>query len=401
MAARGTTLIIAASMAANAALLAIVAVKAPSFLGLGPAGPAGGEHASPGPPPPVNPAPGANTWTALRSDDLKSMAGRLRAAGFPPGVVKAIIASQIEHLFNARRRELLAQVGPRPYWSSLYGNYDHKMMSGLNAVYKEQTRMLKELVGDDQDDPLGNLYRQQMSGGVPREKFDRVQSIISDYNDMRNDVFANANGALLPEDQEKLAFLEREQKADIAAALTPAEQFEYQIRNSPMAGQLRSQMKAFNPTEDEFRSIFKAQQDFDQQYGSPWGPPMTPEQQQERQAHQADLTAQVQGALGPDRFAQYKQETDPSYLQTSGLVERLELPAEATRQVVDVQGDITKRADAVRKDPGLSAADKKSQLAALADEATTKLGSVLGDRGLAAYRQSGGWWIQSLAPPPK
>jgi hypothetical protein len=68
---------------------------------------------------------------------------------------------------------------------------------------------------------------------------------------------------------------------------------------------------------------------------------------------------------------------------------------------VDVQGDITKRADAIRKDAGLSAADKKSQLAALADEATSRLGAVLGDRGLAAYRDNGGWWIQGLAPPTK
>ncbi len=391
---------IAASMAANAALLTIVVVKAPAFLGLGPPGAAGGAQAAPGPTP-AGAAPRANTWAALDSGDLKSLAGRLRAAGFPPGVIKAILNAQVEELFNARRRVLVAQSGPRPYWSGLFGSYDRKMMSGLNAIYKEQAKMLKELVGDDQDDPLGKQYLQQASGGIPREKFDRVQSIISDYNDMRNDIFGSTNGTLLPEDKEKLAFLEREQQADIAATLTPAEQFEYQLRNSPLANQLRSQMREFNPTEGEFRAIFRAQQDFDQQYGSQSGVPLTPDQQRERLAHQADLTAQIQGLLGPDRFAEYKQETDSSYIQASSLIERLELPAAATQQVVDVQGDITKRADAIRKDAGLSAADKKSQLAALADEATSRLGAVLGDRGLAAYRDNGGWWIQGLAPPTK
>jgi hypothetical protein len=277
-------------------------------------------------------------------------------------------------------------------------------MAGLNAISKEQARMAKELLGgtgEDEGDPVGNLFRESTGGGIPREKMDRVQAIISDYGEMKNEVFGVTNGTMIAEDQEKLAFLDKEQQADIEAALTPAEYLEYQLRSSPTAGQLRFQLQAFNPTEDEFRVLFKARQDFDQQYGAEWSAGLTPEQREDRQAHQSELAAQIQAALGPDRFAQYKQETDQVYIDTSRLVERMELPAAATQQVVDVQGDITKRADLVRKDPGLSAADKRAQLSALADEAAAKVGAVLGDRGFAAYRQNGGWWLQGLAPQSK
>jgi hypothetical protein len=80
-------------------------------------------------------------------------------------------------------------------------------------------------------------------------------------------------------------------------------------------------------------------------------------------------------------------------------VDRLELPAAATQQVVEVQSEISKRADAIRKDPSLSDADRGSLLAALADEATGRITAVMGDRGMEAYKQNGGGWLQALKPP--
>ena len=75
------------------------------------------------------------------------------------------------------------------------------------------------------------------------------------------------------------------------------------------------------------------------------------------------------------------------------------LPPAATRQVMDIQADITKRADAIRQDKSITDSERTSQLSALADEATTKATSVVGDRGFEAYRQNSGNWIQNLKPP--
>jgi hypothetical protein len=203
---------------------------------------------------------------------------------------------------------------------------------------------------------------------------------------------------MLPEDNEKLQYLQKEQDSEIAAELSPDELLEYQLRTSNTAGQLRYSLSAFNPTEGEFRAIFKAQQDFDKQYGS--GGNLTPDQQRVRQEHQGDLFASIQDAIGPDRAADYKLQTDPNYIQLTDLVDRLDLPASVSKQVASVQSDISKRADAVRKDPGLSAADRNSQLAALADEATGSITAALGERGMAAYRNNGGGWLQALKQPP-
>jgi hypothetical protein len=40
------------------------------------------------------------------------------------------------------------------------------------------------------------------------------------------------------------------------------------------------------------------------------------------------------------------------------------------------------------------------ETATLADEATGSITAVMGERGMSAYKNSGGGWIQSLKQPP-
>jgi hypothetical protein len=102
--------------------------------------------------------------------------------------------------------------------------------------------------------------------------------------------------------------------------------------------------------------------------------------------------------LTPDRVEAYKQAIDPAYQMVNRLVARLELPATAASDVVSVQKDIFQRAGTVRSDRNLTPEVKNAQLTALAEEATGKLSAVLGARGLEAYKQYGGQWVQSLVP---
>jgi hypothetical protein len=401
---KASTLIIAASLTANAALVAVVAINSPWVLHLGPSiSPATVQVAAARPAAAAEPPggqAGQRTWASLKGEDLKSLVARLRATGFPPGVIRAIVKAQLDEQLRAQRKELVDRTGSRPYWSARFGNFDPKTLTALRNINIEENKTIRDLVGTDDDpgNPFGNAFRQDSMSGLSKEKYSSIQAIQSDFNEMRNNVYGDTNGVMLPEDKEKMDYLQKEEKAEIAAELSPEELFEYQLRTSNTAGQLRSKLSAFNPTEDEFRAIFKAQQDFDKQYGSV-DEPLSPDQQKEREAHQPELLAKIQDAVGPDRMADYRMQTDPNYQQVSRLVDRLELPAAATQQVVEVQSEISKRADAIRKDPSLSDADRGSQLAALADEATGRITAVMGDRGMEAYKQNGGGWLQALKPP--
>ncbi len=405
MANKAPTLILAASLAANALLIAVVVVNDPWLFPFGQSDGPADAH-----PPAARPAsqldksggqPGAKTWAALKGEDMASLIARLRAAGFPPSVVRAIVKAQLDEKYRGLREHVVGELGPRPYWTRNYGTFDPKTLGGLGAISRQESKEMRELLGPDENgfNPPGVSYSPDKTAGLSREKYDRVQAIISDYTDMRMGIVGSANGYLLPEDDEQLQYLQKEQKAELAAELSPAELFEYQIRSGSMAGRLRSSLNGFKPTEDEFRAIFKAQQDFDNQYGSD-DDQLTPDQQSERQAHQGDLLGKIQDAIGPDRAEDFKERTNPNYGQVSRLMDRLELPEAATQQVLAVQGDISKRADAIRKDTTLSAADRSSQLAALADEAASSITTVIGERGMAVYKNNGGGWIQGLKQPP-
>ena len=340
----------------------------------------------------------------LSGNDLHLIAARLRAAGYPPALIRAMIQTMIRDQFVSRR---LALTRPHPaeFWSSTFDPYrNYKLAPELQKLAKEQAVLLKELVGPDiaLDDPVSRLQRETRFGSLPAEKIDRLQSITSDYNELRSQIGIEARGVFLPADREKFTLLEQEERADIVKSLSPAELEDYDLRNSPLSFRLRDQLADFSPTEEEFRTLFRLQAAFDHKPGEPTGAPGTanPESLFDRLGTPATLQAQIEAALGPARAAEYKQAIDPAYQQVSRLLNRLELPAAIAPQVVTVQQDIQQRANAVRQNRALSADDRASQLTILAQEAQVRLTTTLGENGYTAYKNYGGEWLNTLTPRP-
>jgi hypothetical protein len=204
---------------------------------------------------------------------------------------------------------------------------------------------------------------------------------------------------MLPEDNEKLALLEKEKNADMSKLLTPQELEEYNLRSSTSASMLRSNLTTFNPTEAEFRALYKLQSALDDQYPQPMGM-TTAEQRAPREAAEKQLQPQIQALLGPDRYADYQLATDPKYSSINRLVARLELPASTSVDVVNVQETAQKQAMALRQDRTLSPDQRNAQLAALAQQAQTQLTATLGPSGFEAYKEYGGYWLQNLQARP-
>ena len=344
----------------------------------------------------------AQIWSLLRTnDDLPTMIARLRAAGFPPSVIRSIVAAEIGDRFVARRKELTAAQSVNPYWKGqIFSSYDPKMTAALRALNREQSDLVKQLLGPDAS-PASDLMHAVMAGrfgNLPPEKIDQLQSILTDYGEMRSQIYSTTNGVMLPEDRTKLALLDKEQHVDLSALLTPQELEEYNLRNSSTASQLRSQLALFNPTEDEFRAIFKIQQTLDDQFGSTMT--MTMEQRRQYMEAQKQILPQFQAVLAPDRFAAFQQAVDPAYQQINRLVARLDLPPETSTQVVALQKDIQQRAMSAQMARDATPDQRAAQLIVLNQEATAKLTQALGARGFEAYKANGGYWLQMLQPRP-
>jgi hypothetical protein len=347
-------------------------------------------------------------WTNLGGEDLRTLVARLRDAGFPPSLVRSIISAQVYESFAAQRKALTADKKEVPFWK-VDQPADAKTQAALRELNRAQNAMMRELLGTagPTDDPTYAAMMRRQYGNLPVEKIEQISRVQQDYSELRQQIYTAAGlgggGVIsfLPEEQAKLALIEKEQKADIAQLLTPQELEDYELRSSNTASQMRYSLSAFKPTEDEFRTIYKLQRAFDEQYDmrsmmATQGTPASQEMMRQRSEAQKQLTAQIKSTLGDERGAEYERATDNNFQQIHRVVERLDLPTESAVQVWTAQKDIEQRANALRQDRTLQPAARNEQLAALAQEANSKVTAAIGERGYQVYRQNGGFWITNL-----
>ena len=84
-----------------------------------------------------------SVWSSLQADDLKTLITRLRAAGFSPVVVRAVVNARLEATFSARMQELVGALDV-PFWKpdpqSSYNN--PKYYETQSQIYRDRARAL-------------------------------------------------------------------------------------------------------------------------------------------------------------------------------------------------------------------------------------------------------------------
>jgi hypothetical protein len=388
-----STALLAVSLALNALLLA--------FLGAGIFSPSPTTAAANGRgvPTPAATAVAASTtardaWNEVHATDLAAQVARLRAEDFPPAVIRAILTAQIREQFAARRKAIEAAEAEQPYWLPMR---DPKTQAELRALARDEQKALKELLGPDAENNIAAALRRIMPELSP-EKIEQLAQIRERYLEQRSALYANVSGPTLPDEYEKINALDKAMRGEFAAVLTPQELEDYNLRDSRTAVQLRNNLAAFNPTEQEFRTLFKLQSAFDEQYGQ-MGPGMSSDQMRARSEAQRQLNEQIKAALGGERYADYQRSTDYNFRRTTQLVARLNLPPETANELYALQQSVQQQAMDARR-MATSPSERTAQLSALATDAEAKLLAKLGPSGLEAYQQYAGSWLNNLAPRP-
>jgi hypothetical protein len=416
-----SSLILVASLLANAALLAAyTVVSRPSINGTRPLVSSAGAKAVSGMDTVGSKANGVqataqpravqNLWSRLYADDVDEFAARLRAAGFPPKAVRAIIMESSYRKYEAARTSIMGRREDVPYWKVVsYEPEDPGKKAKLADLQAEQSKFYRKFLNSPEvlleDEETAMRFRSRF-GDLSIEKLQVLSKIEGDYSEMREQLYrqlqARRAEARSPAeevgaaDREKLMLLEAEQQRDIQQALTPEEFEQYQLRSSPTASRLRSQLELFRPTEAEYKTLFAFQRTIDEQfrYGR--------YDENTAKAYTAamdQLKPQIQAAFGPERYDEYVQAMEHGSDKLNRLMARLDMPLSTAGKITAVRQDITQRADAIRADSQLAPAERDAQLSALATEAKTRLTTTLGgERGYQAYNDMKGDWIRALQP---
>jgi hypothetical protein len=392
---KASTIFLAGSLVANAAFVAV-------FL-------AGAGSPSASTPPPASPAispataktPARNDptagvdpqmWTHLQTDELHTMLERMRAGGFPNSVIRAIMAEQMRVQFAPRRRVLNETAKPPPYWSP--ATQDPKIAAELRQIMKEQDKATRDLLGPDPDDVSATMLRRQFPDW-PADKLAALRQIQTEFAEKRSDLMTAARGVIASDVMARTNSLDAEMHAALAQVLSPQELEDYDLRLSSTASRLRSKLANFDPSEQEFRTLFPLQQAFDSRFGAMYGP-MSQDELRARSEAERQLNEQVHAALGDQRYTDYQRSIDYNYQTAARLVARLELPPQTAGQLYQVQQDFQQRSRQILTDRNLTPQARMEQLGALGAEAETQVSSLLGPRGREAYKTNGGQWLQSI-----
>jgi hypothetical protein len=328
-----------------------------------------------------------NGWQSLALDDLAKERDRLRAEGFPPDTIRAIIAAQIAER-DKERWHALETNSNGPFWKST--TLDPKQLGASRELSRQERAEVEILLGRDPDgSPMAELERRlpQLSA----EKRDRVAEIIERYADKSNILSGSSAGGFTGDEFRAIA---KSKDAEIEAVLTPAEFKEYEVRIGDTANQLANQLGAFNPTEDEFRAVVQIRDAFVDQLA--YKPNSNAADWHARQDAEKRMNDQIAAVLGADRYAEYQRATDYSYQQTKSLVDRLGLPNQAATDLYNLQKEFQSRMREANGAVGNSLERARAFQAEAAEKVTAILG---GDpKTTALYQQYGGAWLRSLAP---
>lgn len=351
----------------------------------------------------------AEIWAEIdtsTSSDPAALIARLRAEKFPPEIIRAIVTARLREEFMAKYRALGEPNDNREYWKSYASRRSDtaETRASQRKLQREYAEQVRQLLGEDTSLTWEKAVNERQYGSLSSDKIEQVKLITQDYNDLKSQVQAEAKGVLLAEDREKLAYLDREQKADLAQILTPEEIEQYELRNSRTANQLKARLNLFDATEQEYVTLYRLQKSFDERFPGDGFYSFAPSQEQmrARSESQQQLTRDIEAALGPERFREYRIKTDNDYRQVSALAERLKLPDNAAVEVVTLKLETQDRVRSLLTQPPKGMAEKdareqiQTQLGAMTEEVATRLEHALGPEGYAAYKDRAKNWIPTF-----
>jgi len=343
----------------------------------------------------------AEKWLLLEkgtSDDDPAFVARLRAEGFPPSVIRAIVTARVAEHFAARRGELTQAAGKLPYWRRLYTftpNNNPSARAALRQLQREQSACLRQLLGDDATPEYLRTAIALRTGGLSVEKTEQLDWIKRDYAELNTLLQDETGGLYMEEDRAKFELLEKEQQADLAALLTPAELEAYELRSSPTAIKIKRELDLFDLTETEFLGLYRLRKTFDKSFGRAsdfLNIRLSQDELKKRQKAEQQLQQDIKAALGPERYADYQMVTDSDYRNIHQLTESLNLPPSTAKTIYQIGQESATRADALRRDFANDAQKLAVEQERLNQEKLTKLNNLLGVEGVKALRKASLTW---------
>jgi hypothetical protein len=222
---------------------------------------------------------------------------------------------------------------------------------------------------------------------LPEAKRERVREIEEAFWDRDAAWRERTRGFADPDDLAERRRLAEERDAALAQVLDAKEAGTYEVATSDAAVAMRGHLAAFEPTEAEFRDLFRIQRDFDRKFDATAG---SDEASGEKnwQAVQG-LEVELKAVLGEARYAEYKRAQDASFRNLWQVARDFGVSREAAIQAYEKQQTIRRESVRLRGDRSIPLELRRNAVNLLQQELRDSLRQVLGEEAARAYQESG------------
>ena len=344
------------------------------------------------------------SWSQLESSDYRQYIANLRAIGCPESTIKDIILTDVMRLYAQRRGQYYLNGRGFKFWETdekrkLKQPQIEEREKQLAAIDKELPAVLRELLGINYEREVNKYFvdadlDNRRLAFLSDDKRSQLLALRDQFEGERERAMYQSQGGKLPAaDIDQLRQIDQEQDAALSQLLTPQDKEGYELSMSPTADRLRKELIGFNPTEDEFREMFRRQKAIDSAYQ--FEDPNDDSVRALKAADEQAMMAEFKAQLPPDRVAQLDRSQDPDYQNLCVLSERFDLPDGTSQALLDMRKAAEDQKRELLSNKDIAPERVEVALKAIQAETEQAARTALGDQAFGQYSQSARW-IQNL-----
>jgi hypothetical protein len=343
-------------------------------------------------------------WSQVESTDYRQYIANLRGIGCPESTIKDIIMTDVMRLYAQRLGQYYHNGRDFKFWETddkrkLKQPQIEEREKQLAEINKELPAVLRELLGINYEREVNKYFvdtdeDNRRLGFLSDDKRSQLLALRDQFDGERERAkYEAGDGKLAAADIYKLQQIDQDQDAALSRILTPEEKEEYELSESPTADKLRKQLIGFNPTEDEFREMFRRQKAIDSEYE--YEDVNDESVRAAKAAEEQAMMAELKGQLPPERVTQLDRSQDPDYQSLCVLSERYDLPDGTSDALLNMRQTAEDQKRQLLANKDMSPDQIDVALKAMQAETEKEARAALGDEAFAQYSQSAAW-IQSL-----
>jgi hypothetical protein len=336
------------------------------------------------------------TWDLVESKDYKMYIANLRAIQCPEETIQDIIIAAVSQEYNSREAGLKLRAQYLKPWegpeSTNLRNWDKLVQ--LRDLLQEKQALLKELLGIDVPVELplirsrdGHAKFEAALSMLPEDKREAVRAIQEKFWIDTGRLQQRTMKQFDPEDRAEYLRLRAERGDALTKVLTPTEIEELELRISSTATSLRSQLTAFEPTEKEFRDIFKLKRELYENYNTRGG--VDPEDldfTQQRDLASQQVEQQIKTVLGPERYAEYQRSQDGNFRRLAQIAQETGLSRETAVTGYEIQKASREEIQTLQANANLAKAERRQAILDVRKQTDDALRQTLGEEAFKRFK---------------